>query len=208
LTQPDFFTKQNVLLKLFLVLFLIAISVILSFTYLIISSVILIISFFIRPYIIKNWGQVLVRLFPFFISLFIFGIIFQVPFTLQAILAFRICYVLLLSVYLISSTPFEAFVADTKTSRKNSLIEDLRYFLLATFQFIPLFMQAYGEVNGKKKLSFSSLGMILHICFSKIQEVEKSVSENTNIISRSFDWKSNSYIFILFIVNLILALWG
>jgi len=206
LTQQDFFAKQHVLLKFFFVLLLITISAILSFSNLIISSGILIISFFIKPAIIKNWGQVLIRLFPFFISLFIFGIIFRVPFNLQAMLAFRICYVLLLSVYLISTTPFEAFIADTKTSEDNRFIEDLRYFLLATFQFIPLFLQTYEDVTSKTKLSFSSLGLILQICFNKIYEVEKSVNESSNIIPRNFDWISNSHIFLLVLINLILVL--
>ena len=206
MTQQDIFAKQHVLLKIFFVLLLITISTILNFSDLLISSGILVISFFIKPDIIRNWGQVLIRLFPFFISLFIFGIIFQVSFNLQALLAFRICYILLLSVYLISTTPFEAFIADTKTSGDNRFIEDLRFFLLATFQFIPLFLQTYEKVTSKTKLSFSSLGSILQICFNKIHEVEKSVNESTDIIPRNFDWISNSHILLLSAVNLILVL--
>ena len=202
--QADFFARQNVLLKFFFALILIVFSAILSFSNLLIAFSILIASFLFKSYILQKWSQVLIRLFPFFISFFIFGIIFQIPFTIQAILALRIIYVLLLSVYLISTTPLEALLADTSSWRKTVFIEELRFFLLATFQFIPMFFHAYKDVTYKKKPSLSSFGNALQLCLQNIHEVEESITENVCNLSRDFDWKSNSHIILLTAVNSIL----
>ena len=203
--QTDFFARQHVLFKFFITLILIVFSTIFNFPDLLIAFSTLIVSFLLKSYILKKWSQILIRLFPFFIFFFIFGIIFQIPFSQQAILAIRITYVLLLSVYLISTTPFEAFLADTASWRKTAFIDELRFFLLATFQFIPMFFQAYKDVTYKSKLSLSSFGDALHLCLKNIHEVEESIIENIYNQSRSFDWKSNSYLILLVAVNSILV---
>lgn len=206
--RSDFYSRQNVVLKFIFAIILVSFAVLHRFSNLIIAFSVQFFSFLLTMQLLQKWFQVLMRLLPFFISLFIFGIIFQIPFENQAILTLRISFVLLISVYLITTTSLTAFQADTFSSAESSLQADLRFFLLAVFQFIPQFIEVYKDVHRCKNLSFSTLKEILQLCFQKIQQTEEAILQQPKVLSRRFDWLANSYLFFFIIFNILLLILG
>ena len=130
--NKSFFEQQNTFLKTFIIFIGIVISTSVDFYTLLIIFTFTLLYVIIFPHIYFRWLKTILILLPFYISFFIFGIIFNIPFNLHSYLAIKITYILLLSVYLVSTTSIEAFLTDSVTLSKNTCLNKFRFFLVST----------------------------------------------------------------------------
>ena len=185
----SFFQRQNSFLKLLLILFGLIISVLISFPRFLIMFGITFFYLIISPNIYLDWFKIFLKMIPFFVSYFIFGMIFNVSFITQSFVSIRIMFLLLLSVYLISTTSMEGFLSNSTRISKNGIFSDITFFIVATVYFIPIFSEQYKIAAQKSRNVFQILPDAFAMSFQKINHVEKTVSEKLkegNVKSRFY----------------------
>ena len=147
----SFFQKQNSFLKLLLILFGLIISVLISFPRFLIMFGITFFYLIISPNIYLDWFKIFLKMIPFFVSYFIFGMIFNVSFITQSFISIRIMFLLLLSVYLISTTSMEGFLSNSTRISKNRIFSNITFFIVATVYFIPILSDQYKIAAQKSR---------------------------------------------------------
>ena len=203
------YSKQNFILKCFFILSGILFSLTLNLREFYIIFLLTLIYFIFSPKIYLLWLKTILKLIPFFISLFIFGFILNLSYPKQIILFSRILYILLLSIYLISTTSLENIKPKSKHIKNNQIITEIFFFIAATISFIPIFLQQYKIASVKEKNFFNIISEAVVLSKNKISEVEKETIDkfNKNGCISPFWILPNIYlIFILIIFILIFIL--
>ncbi len=193
----SFFSKQSTFLKLLFILFGITISFLINFQLFLIIFFLTLLYLIITPKIYLIWLKTLLKLVPFFISYFIFGIIFRIPFDLQSIVVMRIIFILLLSVYLVSTSSVETFLIDSTKLSRSKFLNDLRFFLVATIYFIPVFIDQFKIASFKKTKIIYIISASLNQSIKEIKAIEIRTLEkikNTEIKQHKFDIFPNLYL--------------
>lgn len=202
------FNKQNSLLKFFLTLICLTISTIMNLQNLIILIFLTLLYLLISYDILILWLKTILMLTPFFTSIFLFGIIFGIPFMTQFVIFLRILYVILLSVYLVSTTTIKDFLIDTNFLPRTLLFYNIRYFFSATIHFIPIFFEQYKTITPQKNDLIDSIISAIISSYKKIRIVEQATVQQLKFSNpRKFDIQSNLYLMTYIIIsNLILIL--
>ena len=173
----SFFQRQNSFLKLLLILFGLIISVSISFAGFLIMFGFTFLYLIISPKIYLAWFKIFLKMIPFFVSYFIFGMIFNVSFIFQSFVSIRIMFMLLLSVYLIFTTSMEGFLSNSTWISKNKIFSEIAFFIVAIIYFIPILSEQYKIAALKSRNVFQIISDAFTMSFQKINHVEKTVSE-------------------------------
>ncbi len=203
--NESFFEQQNTFLKAFIIFIGIVISASVDFYTLLIIFIFTFLYVIISPYIYFRWLKTILILLPFYISFFIFGIIFNIPFNQHSYVAIKITYILLLSVYLVSTTSIEAFLTDSAILSKNIYLNKFRFFLVATIYFIPILIEQFETVKKKHKNIFNIINHTVSQSMYEIKRVEMEVLkklENSSI-RRRFVILPNLYMLLLLLIYFI-----
>ena len=199
----SFFSKQSTFLKLLFILFGITISTLVNFKLFLIIFSLTLLYLIITPKIYLIWLKTLLKLIPFFISYFFFGIIFRIPFDLQGIVVTRIIFILLLSVYLVSTSSIETFLIDSTKLSRSKLLNDLRFFLVATIYFIPVFIDKFKIASFKKTNIIDIISASLNQSIKEIKSIEIRTMEkikNAEIKQHTFEIFPNFYLIFIFLI--------
>ena len=204
----SFFQRQNSFLKLLLILFGLIISVSISFPGFLIMFGITFLYLIISPEIYIAWFKIFLKMIPFFVSYFIFGMIFNVSFISQSFVSIRIIYMLLLSVYLISTTSMEGFLSNSIWISKNKIFSEIAFFTVATVYFIPILSEQYKIAAQKSRNVFQIISDAFTMSFQKINHVEKTVSEKLNEgnYKSRFHVLPNLYLLLLGLIYLLIVI--
>ena len=197
--DESFFEQQNTFLKTFIIFIGIIISASVDFNPLLTIFIFTLLYVIISPHIYFRWLKTILILLPFYISFFIFGIIFNIPFNQHSYMAVKITYILLLSVYLVSTTSIEAFLTDSATLSKNMYLNKLRFFLIATICFIPILIEQFETVKKQHKNIFNVIHQAVSQSMDEIKRVEMEALkklENSSI-RRRFAILPNLYMLLL-----------
>ena len=200
--NEPFFEQQNTFLKTFIIFIGIVISASVGFYNLLIIFIFTLLYVIISPYIYFRWLKTILILLPFYISFFIFGIIFNIPFNQHSYVAVKITYIILLSVYLVSTTSIEAFLTDSATLSKNIYLNKFRFFLVATIYFIPILIEQFETVKKKHKNIFNVIHRAVSQSMDEIKRVEMEALkklENSSI-RRKFAILPNLYVLLLLLL--------
>jgi len=200
--NESFFEQQNTFIKTFIIFIGIVISASVDFYNLMTIFVFTLLYVIISPHIYFRWLKTMLILLPFYISFFIFGIIFNIPFIQHSYVAVKITYILLLSVYLVSTTSIEAFLTDSATLSKNIYLNKFRFFLVATICFIPILIEQFETVKKKHKNIFNLIHLAVSHSMNEIKRVEMEALkklENSNI-RRRFAIFPNLYLSLLLLI--------
>ena len=114
---------------------------------------------------------------------------------------------LLLSVYLISTTSMEGFLSNSTRISKNKIFSEIVFFIVATVYFIPILSEQYKIAVQKSRNIFQILSDAFTTSFYKINHVEKTVSEKlkeSNFKSK-FYILPNSYLLLLALIYLLIV---
>jgi len=204
----SFFQKQNPFLKLLLILIGLIISVLISFPGFLIMFGFTFLYLIIYPIIYLDWLKIFLKMIPFFVSYFIFGMIFNISFIIQSFVSIRIMFMLLLSVYLISTTLMEGFLSNSTWISKNKIFSEIVFFIVATVYFIPILSEQYMIAAQKSKNIFQIISDAFTLSFHKINHIEKTVSEKLkegNVKSR-FHVLPNLYLLLLALIYLLIVI--
>lgn len=199
----SFFSKQSTFLKLLFILFGITISTLVNFKLFLIIFSLTLLYLIITPKIYLIWLKTLLKLIPFFISYFIFSIIFRIPFDLQCIVVIRIIFILLLSVYLVSTSSIEAFLIDSTNLSRSKFLNDLRFFLVATVYFIPVFINHFKIASNNNTKIIDIFNASLNHSIKEIKTIEIRTFEkikNAEIKQHTFEIFPNFYLIFIFLI--------
>ncbi len=172
--KDSILSKQNSILKVFITLILVLISSIISSEKFLIIFAFTIIYMIVSPIIYIYWLKTIVKIIPFFISLFIFGILFQVPFPDQCLLSIRIIHLLLISVYLAETSSIDSFVAGKKNQDSRFWFK-CKFFIAATIHFIPILTVKFNDNNKKKKSIIDIIVLSMEDSVNEIHNVEEAI---------------------------------
>lgn len=203
--KDNILSQQDPILKVFISIILVIISSIISFDkFLMIFSFTFIYMIF-SPIIYFTWLKTLVRIIPFFISLFIFGIIFRIPFPDQCFLSVRIIHLLLISVYLIETSSIDSFISE-KANHNSGIWLKFKFLLAAIIHFIPMLTNKFKDNKKKYKNIIDITVISMEDCFKEIHEVEADVVDRirSNNISREVSFWADIYLFLLVIIPFLL----
>ncbi len=203
--KDNILSLQNPIIKICVSLILIFISSIISFDRFLIVFTFTLLYMIISPIIYFIWLKTLIKIIPFFISLFVFGIIFQIPFPDQCFLSVRIIHILLVSVYLVETTSFDSFISGNR--RKDSEFwYKYKFFLAATIHFIPIFTKKFKDNRKSHKNIIEVIVVSMEDCFKEIHEVEETVINQVGInnVQLNFSFWANIYLSLLMIIPILL----
>lgn len=198
-----FFRRQNTFLKFFIVLCGITCSAVLDLTHFIIIFFATVLYMVVCPGIYIVFLKTLLKLLPFFISFFIFGIIFKIAFDEHCIVAARIIYILLLSVYIVNTSSTEDFLADSSWLPKNTFIENIKFFIVATIHFIPVFVKQYKTASKRSGKIFNIINESFNLSIDEIKSVEIETMKKISMVKERKDSLfANLYLVILLLIYL------
>ncbi|MCD4795759.1 MAG: hypothetical protein K8R49_01120 [Candidatus Cloacimonetes bacterium] len=147
--------------------------------------------------------KTLLKLLPFFISFFIFGIIFKIPFNEHCIVAARVIYILLLSVYIVHTSSTENFLADSCWLPQKTFIENIKFFIIATIHFIPVFVKQYKTASQRSRKVFNIINESFSLSMDEIRSVEMETIKKIAMVKKRKDILfANLYLTILLLIYL------
>lgn len=168
--KDSILTRQHILLKIGFVIFQ---TILISFATFWQFVALLIFNFFflviLQPRILFIWIRTLVKLLPLYISILIFGLIFDSAFLHQLSLLASISLILLLSVYLINTSSIPNIIGDTANWSNYPLLADLRFFMIALIFFIPEMAEQFRKIERRK----FSLAMVVQIFEKSLTTIHK-----------------------------------
>ncbi len=178
--KDNIFTRQNSILKLLFSLILVLITSMFSFDKFLIVFAFTLMYMIVSPTIYIHWLKTLVKLVPFFISLFILGILFRFPFPDQCYLSARIIHILLISIYIVETSSIGSFIS-WKTDHDSGFWFKLKFLLAATVYFIPILTIKFQD-NWKIHKNIINLILIsMEDCIKEIHDVEKTILNKVKI---------------------------
>jgi len=178
--KDNILSKQNSILKVFTSLILVLISTIISSETFLIIFTFTILYMIVSPIIYFYWLKIIVKVIPFFISLFIFGILFQVPFPDQCLLSIRITHLLLISVYLAKTSSIVSFLTRKKNQDSRFWFK-CKFFIAATIHFIPILTVKFNNNINKTKNIIDIIVLSMEDSVNEIHNVEKAISNKLRI---------------------------
>ncbi len=178
--KDNILSRQNPILKVFISLFLVLVSSFISIDKFLIVFVFTFLYMIVSPNIYKNWLKTLVRIIPFFISLYILGIFLRISFPDQCYLSARIIHLLLISVYLIETTSVDSFVSGETCHNSKSWFK-FKFFLAATVHFIPILIVKFKDNRKTHKNIIDIIVLSMEDCLNEIHEVEETIINKVEI---------------------------
>jgi hypothetical protein len=120
-------------------------------------------------------------------------------------MAVKITYILLLSVYLVSTTSIEVFLTDSATLSKNIYLNKFRFFLVATICFIPILIEQFETVKKQHKNIFNVIHQAVFQSMDEIKRVEMEALKKlkNSSIRRRFAILPNLYLLLLMLLYFI-----
>lgn len=205
--KDNILSLQNAILKIFVSIVLIIISSIISFDKFFIIFGFTFVYMFISPIIYLVWLKTLLRITPFFISLFIFGILFQIPFPDQCFLSMRIIYLLLVSVYLTETTSIDSIISG-KVNFNYGFWLKFKFLLAATIHFIPMLANKFKDNKFKHKNIIDLMVKSMEDCFKDVHDVEVTTMDRIiiNNKNRKVSVWANIYLSLLVIIPILFIL--
>lgn len=205
--KDNILSRQDPLLKFFVCSALVISSAVSGFNQLLIIFSFTLLHFLVEPIIFLHWLKLILKILPFFISLFILGILFNVSFIEQCHLSVRILYVLLISVYITRTSSIDAF-AGYGILKRSKFIQKLFFFLAATIYFIPIFVSKF-EKNRKMTKNLNDIVInSMEDCVTQINDVEAAVMKkfDDEIITKQKFSLANIYFLVLILPLVVLYL--
>lgn len=202
--KDDILSRQNPILKTVFCLCLVLISSIVSFDKFLIIFVFTFLYLFLSPIIYLSWLKVIIKILPFFISLFLFGIIFGVPFTDQCYLSLRLIHFLLISAYLVKTSSLDSLSSGYK-KQSTKLWFKFEFLLTAIVHFIPILIDKFND-NRKKHGNLVDIIVSSMIdCIKEIHNVEEAVFDEVDINSkkREVSLAADIYLSLLIVIPVI-----
>jgi len=205
--KDNILSRQNPILKIFISLILVIISSISNFESFLIIFGFTFLYFLVSLKIYIIWLKTLLKITPFFISIFMFGIIFQISFVDQCFLSLRIIYLLLISVYLTETTTIDSIVSGNANKNSNFLLK-LKFFIAATVHFIPILTTNFKQNIKTNKNIINVIVISMEDCLKDIHEVELTVTRKIqdNIKNRKLSFWDDAYLFLLLIIPVLVIL--
>ncbi len=202
--KDNILSRQNPILKTIFCLLLILISSILSFDKFLIIFAFTFIYLILSPTIYLKWLKVIIKIIPFFISLFLFGVIFRISFIDQCILSLRIIYFLLISVYLVETSSTDSFILGNNKQNSNFWFK-FEFVITSTIHFIPILINKFNE---NRKLHSNIINIIvssLEDSLKEIKQVEETVTSkvNKNCEKREVSLWADLYLSLLVVIPFI-----
>ncbi|MDD3051333.1 MAG: hypothetical protein PHR06_09325 [Candidatus Cloacimonetes bacterium] len=197
-------SEQNFFLKLS---FVILVSVIVSIStpfYQMILFLINVVYFLPDVKILYLWLRTLLKIIPFFIGIVLLSLLFTNGLYTQLLLCLRIALLILLSVYLVTSTNRESFINDSGRLIKYRWYMNLVLYFSSVFHFIKCFSGITAETDKKSFISEfkSRIKLALESVTDEITNV--SVPLQTKGIITNF--RANSYMLLFGFLNLAIYL--
>ena len=205
--KDNILSQQNPILKVFISIMLVIISSISNFNNFLMIFGFTFLYFLAFPKIYLIWFKTLLKIIPFFISLFIFGIIFQTPFLNQCVLSARIIYLLLISVYLTQTTTIDSIIS-VKEDQNSNFILKFKFFIAATVHFIPILItKSKYNIKTSRNL-INAVVASMEDCLKDIHEVELTVTEKirVNFKSKKRSFWADAYLLILVVFPILIVL--
>ncbi len=197
----EIFESQHFSLKSFTVLTAIIAILFLPYQNLVYLFIGFIIYLSLTPKIYLKWMTTFLKMAYYWISFFVLGMIFKIPFQSQFSTFFRIFILFGISIYYVSTVHINQ-VLGRNNIQTNSLSGNFFYYVFLTFEFIPMFIKQYKKTSGKSP--YEKLEIVFRKCY-KIG-LNKSLKNVSNSNPLSFFSFPNFYLllFLLFI-TIILA---
>lgn len=205
--KDNLLSLQNPIFKICTSLILIFISSIINFDKFLIVFAFTLLYMIISPIIYIIWLKTIVKIIPFFISLYIFGILFQIPFPDQCFLSARIIHILLVSVYLVETSSFDSFISGNK-NKDSEFWFKFKFFLAATIHFIPILTLKFKDNRRSHKNIIDVIVVSMEDCFKEIHEVEETIINKVGINNERLNvsfW-ANIYLSLLVIIPILFIL--
>lgn len=203
--KDNILSKQNPFYKVLISIALVIISSLVGFHKFLLIFGITFIYLCVYPAIYIIWLQTILKIIPFFISLFILGIIFQISFISQCFLSVRILYLLLISVYLTETSSLDSFI--TSGEMQPSRIRwKFMFFLAATVHFIPMLINKFKKNIKVSRNLINIINSSLEECLLEINDVETTVIEkmqNDHIVPK-VSFSADVYLLLLLVIQLFL----
>ena len=155
----------------------------------------------VSPIIYICWLKTIVKIIPFFISLFIFGILFQVSFPNQCLLSIHIIHLLLISVYLAETSSIVSFITGN-INRNSGFWFKCKFFIAATIHFIPILTVKFNDSKNKKKNIIDIIVLSMEDSVNEIHNVEKAIINKLRVdneVRKVSSW-SDIYLSLLVII--------
>lgn len=205
--KDNILSQQNPILKVFISIMLVIISSISNFNNFLMIFGFTFLYFLAFPKIYLFWFKTLLKIIPFFISLFIFGIIFQTPFLNQCVLSARIIYLLLISVYLTQTTTIDSIIS-VKEDQNSNFILKFKFFIAATVHFIPILITKFKYNIKTSRNLINAVVASMEDCLKDIHEVELTVTEKIRVNSKSKkrSFWADAYLLILVVFPILIVL--
>ncbi len=205
--KDNILSRQNPILKIFISLILVIISSISKFESFLIIFAFTFFYFLVSLKIYIIWLKTLLKIIPFFISVFMFGIIFQTSFPNQCFLSLRIIYLLLISVYLTETTTIDSIVSGNADKNSNFLLK-LKFFIAATVHFIPILTTNFKQNIKTNKNIINVIVISMEDCLKDIHEVELTVTKRIqdNVENRKVSIWADVYLLLLLMILILVTL--
>jgi hypothetical protein len=199
--EDNILSRQNQILKVVFSLILILISSIISLEKFLIIFTFTFLYMIVSPIIYIYWLKTIIKIIPFFISLFVFGIFFQVSFPDQCFLSLRIIHILLISVYLSETSSIDSFIAG-RGKQNSEFWFRCKFFLAATVHFIPILTAKFNENRKNNKNIIDIIVLSMENSVNEIHDIEKAVLNNVRMnrkVEKASLW-SNIYLSLMLII--------
>jgi len=206
--KDNILSLQNPILKIFISIILIIISSIINFDKFLIIFGSTFLYMIIAPIIYFTWLKALIKVIPFFISLFIFGIFFRIPFPDQCFLTVRIIHLLLISAYLVETISIDSIIS-RKAYFNSGFWLKFKFFLAATIHFIPMLTNKFIDNKAKHKNIIDLIVISMEDCFKDIHKAENVIINTIKINtgnSKTSLW-ANVYLFLLILIPIFYIYW-
>jgi len=204
----NIFLKGHLILKFILIIS--SISAVISFK---INGIIIVyfatfLFFLNKIEILKSWFRSISLLIPFFISILIAGYFLKIDYNQQIFLLLKICYIILMSVYLVKSIDL-SHKLQFLNNKKRSLGEVIKLYFYSTLKYTDLLFYHFNSLSLKNnRISDLLTSTIVHHhqgdfaskfdsdqdCLKKTDPEKNNLNEDLLIISLI------SFIIILFVV--------
>jgi hypothetical protein len=166
----EIFQKQHFGLKCVTIFTAIIAILFLSYPNLLYLFIGFVIYLLYSPELYLKWLQSFLKMTYFWISFFLLGMLFQIPFKTQFYTFFRIFFLFGLSIYFVATVDLKQFLC--QKTKRNGLQANIVRYLFLTFHFIPMFVEQYKEDFDKQKSPLIILENVLQKCFQKASNVE------------------------------------
>ncbi|MCF7859578.1 MAG: energy-coupling factor transporter transmembrane protein EcfT [Candidatus Cloacimonetes bacterium] len=192
-------TKQDPTLKVIICLLLVIITSLIDFSLFLVIFGFSLLYFIVQPNIYTFWLTTLLKILPFFISFYVFSILFNLPFPNQLHITLRICYLLLISVFLVNTTAIDSFIS-SGNKKSTSFAFKFEFLLAATIHFIPIFISKFKQ-NKASSTDFSdSILRSFDDCVNEIDQVEHLVIDKINTLQRKTKKELFPQIYLLLLI--------